>query len=92
MKGKKVLSAFIALVLIAGLPVAAFADTWDIANGNITITATPTENGDSQTVSQGETSKIDNAPTISQTAANRPTTPSRSAPTLGQRQTSRSTA
>ena len=73
MKGKKVLSAFIALVLIAGIPVAAFADTWYIENGNITITATPTENGDSQTVSQGTTSKIDNAPTISQKDSSTPT-------------------
>ena len=48
MKGKKILSAFIALVLIAGIRVTAFAETWDIANGDITINA-PTEG--EQTVS-----------------------------------------
>ena len=73
MKGKKILSALIALVLIAGIPVAAFADTWYIDQGDITITVTTTETGDSQTVSQGETSKIDNAPTISQTDSSKPT-------------------
>ena len=73
MKGKKILSALIALVLIAGIPVAAFADTWYIDQGDITITVTTTETGDSQTVSQGETSKIDNAPTISQTGSSKPT-------------------
>ena len=63
MKGKKILSAFIALVLIAGMPVAAFADTWDIGIGNITITAT----GDNQTVSQenGASNVTDTNPTIS---------------------------
>ena len=62
MRGKKILSAFIALVLIAGLPVAAFAETWDIANGDITINA-PTEG--EQTVSQGERQNVsDSNPTI----------------------------
>ena len=62
MKGKKILSAFIALVLIAGIPVAAFAETWYIENGDITISAT--ESG--QTVSQGENIVVpDNNPTIS---------------------------
>ena len=63
MKGKKILSAFIALVLIAGIPVAAFADTWDIGIGNITITAT----GGEQTVSQenGASNVSDSNPVIS---------------------------
>ena len=61
MKGKKVLSAFIALVLIAGMPVAAFAAEWDIGKGDITITAD--ENG--QNVSQGGSAPTsDNAPVI----------------------------
>ena len=69
MKGKKILSAFIALVLIAGIPVAAFAETWYIENGDITITAA----GGEQTVSQGNNTQVDNAPTISQTDSSQPT-------------------
>lgn len=62
MKGKKVLSAFIALVLIAGMPVAAFAADWNIAEGSITISAT--ESG--QNVSQdGGASMSDPNPVIS---------------------------
>lgn len=65
MKGKKILSAFIALVLIAGMPVAAFADTWYIENGNITITA----DGSGQNVSQGGGEAIaDSDPVISGTS------------------------
>ena len=62
MKGKKILSAFIALVLIAGIPVTAFAAEWDIANGDIIINA-PAEG--EQTVSQGERQNVsDSNPTI----------------------------
>ena len=62
MKGKKILSAFIALVLIAGIPVTAFAADWNIAEGSITISAT--ESG--QNVSQdGGASMYDPNPVIS---------------------------
>ena len=62
MKGKKILSAFIALVLIAGIPVTAFAADWNIAEGSITISAT--ESG--QNVSQdGGASMSDPNPVIS---------------------------
>ena len=62
MKGKKILSAFIALVLIAGMPVTAFAADWNIAEGSITISAT--ESG--QNVSQdGGASMSDPNPVIS---------------------------
>ena len=65
MKGKKILSAFIALMLIAGMPVAAFAETWYIENGNITITA----DGSGQNVSQGGGEAIaDSDPVISGTS------------------------
>ena len=65
MKGKKVLSAFIALVLIAGMPVAAFAAEWDIGKGDITITA----DGSGQNVSQGGGEAIaDSDPVISGTS------------------------
>ena len=61
MKGKKILSAFIALVLIAGMPVTAFAADWYIDQGDITITAD--ENG--QNVSQGGSAPTsDKAPVI----------------------------
>lgn len=62
MKGKKILSAFIALVLIAGLPVTAFAADWNIDKGDITITA----DGNGQNVSQvGGESIADTDPIIS---------------------------
>ena len=65
MKGKKILSAFIALVLIAGMPVTAFAADWYIDQGDITITAD--ENG--QNVSQGGGEAIaDSDPVISGTS------------------------
>lgn len=40
-----------ALLLVCGLPLAAFADTYDIANGSIQISASP----GIQTVTQNET-------------------------------------
>ena len=50
------------LLLVCSLPLAAFADTWYLEDGDITVSAT--ESG--QTVSQGETSKNDSTPVITQ--------------------------
>ena len=51
MKKKRILSAALALLLIASLSVTAFADTYDLANGSVEVSAT--ENG--QSVTQGST-------------------------------------
>ena len=59
---EKILSCMMALLLVCSLPVSAFADTWYLDEGSITVNAT--ESG--QTVSQGETSKNDDAPVITQ--------------------------
>ena len=48
---KRILSAGLALLLVASLPVTAFADTYDLANGSVEVSAT--ENG--QSVTQGST-------------------------------------
>ena len=40
MKTKRFVSTLLALLLICSLPVSAFADTYDIANGSITVNAT----------------------------------------------------
>ena len=39
MKKKRIVSTLLALLLFAGLPVSALADTWDISNGDITVNA-----------------------------------------------------
>lgn len=62
MKLRRVLSCMMALLLVCSLPVSAFADKWHLDEGSITVNAT--ESG--QTVSQGETSKNDDAPVITQ--------------------------
>lgn len=62
MKLRRVLSCMMALLLVCSLPVSAFADKWYLDEGSITVNAT--ESG--QTVSQGETSKNDDAPVITQ--------------------------
>ena len=49
MKGKKIVSTLLALLLLASLPVSAHAATWDIGKGDITVNA---ESG-GQTVRQG---------------------------------------
>lgn len=61
---KSLFSLALALCLMLSLGAAAFADNWDIAQGNISVSAT--ESG--QNVSQGEVSKADSAPVISGTS------------------------
>lgn len=53
MKGKKIVSTLLALLLLTGVPVSALAATWDIGNGDITVNA----GSGGQTVTQG--SKVD---------------------------------
>ena len=61
MKGKKILSTLLALLLLANLPVSALAAEWDIGNGDITVNA---ESG-GQTVTQGSQVDVpDSAPVI----------------------------
>lgn len=52
-----------ALLLVCGLPLAAFADTYDIANGSIEISAS----ADKQTVTQNGNAVDDDAPVITGT-------------------------
>ena len=52
------------------MPVSAFADTWYVDDGNITVNATDS----GQTVSQGETTTPDDAPVITQRDISTPTT------------------
>ena len=59
MKGKKIVSTLLALLLLASLPVSALAAEWDIRKGDITVNA---ESG-GQTVRQGGGAAVeDNAP------------------------------
>ena len=61
MKGKKIVSTLLALLLLANLPVSALAATWDIGNGDITVNA----GSGGQTVTQGGGAAVeDNAPVI----------------------------
>ena len=61
MKGKKILSTLLALLLLANLPVSALAAEWDIGNGDITVTA----GSGGQTVTQGSQVDVpDSAPVI----------------------------
>ena len=61
MKGKKILSTLLALLLLANLPVSALAADWDIGNGDITVNA----GSGGQTVTQGSQVDIpDSAPVI----------------------------
>lgn len=61
MKGKKIVSTLLALLLLAGLPVSALAATWDIGNGDITVNA----GSGGQTVTQGSQVDVpDDAPVI----------------------------
>ena len=39
MKGKKIVSTLLALLLLASLPVSALAAEWDIGKGDITVNA-----------------------------------------------------
>ena len=61
MKGKKILSTLLALLLLANLPVSALAAEWDIGNGDITVNA----GSGGQTVTQGSQVDVpDSAPVI----------------------------
>ena len=61
MKGKKIVSTLLVLLLLASLPVSAHAAVWDIGKGDITISA----GSGGQTVTQGSQVDIpDSAPVI----------------------------
>ncbi len=61
MKGRKIVSTLLALLLFAGLPVSALAAEWDIGKGDITVNA----GSGGQTVTQGGGAAVeDNAPVI----------------------------
>ena len=65
MKGKKIVSTLLALLLLASLPVSALAAEWDIGNGNITVNA----GSGGQTVTQGSQVNVsDDAPVITGTS------------------------
>ena len=67
MKARRILSSMMALLLVCSLPLAAFADTWYLEDGDITVSASADESGvTTQTVTQGSTIKDDDAPTITQ--------------------------
>lgn len=61
MKGRKIVSTLLALLLFAGLPVSALAAEWDISSGDITVNA----GSGGQTVTQGSQVDVpDSAPVI----------------------------
>ena len=61
MKGKKIVSTLLVLLLLASLPVSAHAAVWDIGKGDITISA----GSGGQTVTQGDGDAVeDSAPVI----------------------------
>ena len=61
MKGKKIVSMLLALLLLASLPVSALAAEWDIGKGDITVNA----GSGGQTVTQGSQVDVpDSAPVI----------------------------
>ena len=61
MKGRKIVSTLLALLLLANLPVSALAADWDIGSGDITVNA----GSGGQTVTQGGGAAVeDNAPVI----------------------------
>ena len=65
MKGKKIVSTLLALLLLASLPVSAHAAVWDIGKGNITVNA----GSGGQTVTQGDGAAVpDSAPVITGTS------------------------
>ena len=65
MKGKKIVSTFLALLLLANLPVSALAADWDIGSGDITVNA----GSGGQTVTQGSQVDVpDSAPVITGTS------------------------
>ena len=65
MKGKKIVSTLLALLLLASLPVSALAAEWDIGKGDITVNA----GSGGQTVTQGSQVNVsDDAPVITGTS------------------------
>ena len=61
MKGKKIVSTLLVLLLLASLPVSALAAEWDISKGDITVNA----GSGGQTVTQGSQVDVpDSAPVI----------------------------
>ncbi len=61
MKGKKIVSTLLVLLLLASLPVSALAAEWDISKGDITVNA----GSGGQTVTQGDGAAVeDSAPVI----------------------------
>ena len=61
MKGKKIVSTLLALLLLASMPVSALAAEWDISKGDITVNA----GSGGQTVTQGSQVDVpDSAPVI----------------------------
>ena len=61
MKGKKIVSTLLALLLLTGVPVSALAAEWDISKGDITVNA----GSGGQTVTQGGGAAVeDSAPVI----------------------------
>ena len=66
MKTKRFVSTLLALLLVCSLPVSAFAEEYDLAQGSVTVNAT--ESG--QTVTHGSNAAVpDNAPVITQSTA-----------------------
>ena len=71
MKTKRFISTLLALLLICSLPVSAFAEEYDLAQGSVTVNAT--ESG--QTVTHGSNAAVpDSAPVITQSGSSTPTT------------------
>ena len=65
MKGRKIVSTLLALLLLASLPVSALAAEWDISKGDITVNA----GSGGQTVTQGGGAAVaDDAPVITGTS------------------------
>ena len=61
MKGRKIVSTLLALLLLVSMPMSALAATWDISKGDITVNA----GSGGQTVTQGGGAAVeDNAPVI----------------------------
>ena len=70
MKIKRLISAAIALLLVASLPVTAFAADWYLEDGDITVSA----DSSGQTVTQGSAAVEDAAPVIKQRDSSTATT------------------
>ena len=71
MKTKRFVSTLLALLLICGLPLSAFAEEYDLSVGSVTVNVT--ESG--QTVTHGSNAAVpDSAPVITQSNSSTPTT------------------